>query len=218
MKRHAPATARNAAPLAAVLAAELPAHGVVLEVAAGTGEHAVFMARRFPSLAWQPSDRAPDALRSVDAWAREADCANLLPAIALDGAARDWPIAQAAAVVCINMVHISRWAATVGLFRGGAKILPRGAPLILYGPYREDGLDTAPSNLAFDRSLRERDPAWGLRTVAAIDRLAARWGFERTRRHEMPANNLVLVYRRGEGQGSGQSRLEEIGGTGVQRR
>ena len=196
MKRHAPATARNSEPLAEVLAGELPNEGLVLEIASGTGEHAVFMARRFPALDWQPSDCATDALHSVDAWAQEAGLANLRPAIALDAAAGDWPVESADAVLCVNMVHISPWQATVGLFEGAGRVLASGAPLILYGPFVEDDVETAPSNLAFDESLKARDPAWGLRDVADLDALAEARNLHRTARHEMPANNLVLVYRK----------------------
>lgn len=196
MKRHAPATARNSQPLAEVLARELPASGLVLEVASGTGEHAVFMARRFPALDWQPSDCATDALHSVDAWAQEAGLANLRPAIALDAAAGEWPIEAADAVLSVNMVHISPWEATVGLFAGAGRLLPAGAPLILYGPFIEDGVETAPSNRAFDQGLKARDPRWGLRDLADVDALSTVRHFHRTARHEMPANNLVLVYRK----------------------
>ncbi len=196
MKRHAPATARNSEPLAEVLVGELPNEGLVLEIASGTGEHAVFMAKRFPALDWQPSDCATDALHSVDAWAQEAGLANLRPAIALDAAALDWPIETADAVLCVNMIHISPWEATVGLFEGAGRLLPPGAPLILYGPFVEDDVETAPSNLAFDESLKARDPAWGLRQVGDLDALAEARNLHRTARHEMPANNLVLVYRK----------------------
>jgi len=196
VKRHAPATARNSQPLAEVLARELPASGLVLEVASGTGEHAVFMARRFPALDWQPSDCATDALHSVEAWAQDAGLANLRPAIALDAAAGEWPIEATDAVLCVNMVHISPWEATVGLFAGAGRLLPAGAPLIFYGPFIEDGVETAPSNRAFDQSLKARDPRWGLRRVADIDALAISQNLQRTARHEMPANNLVLVYRK----------------------
>ncbi len=196
MKRHAPATARNSQPLAEVLARELPASGTVLEIASGSGEHAVFMARRFPALDWQPSDRDAEALASVDAWAAEARLANLRPAIALDAAAPDWPIVSADALLCVNMLHISPWDAVVGLFAGAGRVLGSGAPLVLYGPFVEPDVETAASNHAFDQSLRQRDPAWGLRSTADLDRLAASHGMTRTARCAMPANNLVLVYRR----------------------
>ncbi|KZY92319.1 SAM-dependent methyltransferase [Erythrobacter sp. HI0077] len=196
LKRHAPATARNSQPLAEVLARELPASGTVLEIASGSGEHAVFMARRFPALDWQPSDRDAEALASVDAWAAEARLANLRPAIALDAAAPDWPNVSADALLCVNMVHISPWDAAVGLFAGAGRVLGSGAPLVLYGPFVEPDVETAASNHAFDQSLRQRDPAWGLRSTADLDRLAAGHGMTRTARCAMPANNLVLVYRR----------------------
>ncbi|MEC8715005.1 MAG: DUF938 domain-containing protein [Pseudomonadota bacterium] len=195
MKRHAPATARNSEPLAEVLAEELPDRGLVLEVASGSGEHAVFLARRFPALDWQPSDVDPEALASVDAWAAEAAVANLRPAITLDAAQANWPIAAADAVLCVNMVHISPWSAAVGLFAGAGRILTSGAPLVLYGPFIEPGRETAPSNLAFDQSLKQRNSEWGLRNTADLDALAADHGLRRTARHAMPANNLVLVYR-----------------------
>ena len=196
MKRHAPATARNSQPLAEVLARELPASGTVLEIASGSGEHAVFMARRFPALDWQPSDRDAEALASVDAWAAEARLANLRPAIALDAAAPDWPIVSTDALLCVNMLHISPWDAVVGLFAGAGRVLGSGAPLVLYGPFVEPDVETAASNHAFDQSLRQRDPAWGLRSTADLDRLAAGHRMTRTARCAMPANNLVLVYRR----------------------
>ncbi|MEE3154294.1 MAG: DUF938 domain-containing protein [Pseudomonadota bacterium] len=195
MKRHAPATARNSEPLAEVLAEELPDRGLVLEVASGSGEHAVFLARRFPALDWQPSDVDPEALASVDAWAAEAAVANLRPAITLDAAQANWPIAAADAVLCVNMVHISPWSAAVGLFTWAGRILTSGAPLVLYGPFIEPGRETAPSNLAFDQSLKQRNSEWGLRNTADLDALAADHGLRRTARHAMPANNLVLVYR-----------------------
>ena len=195
MKRHAPATARNSEPLAEVLAEELPDRGLVLEVASGSGEHAVFLARQFPALEWQPSDVDLEALASVDAWAAEAAVANLRPAIALDAAQANWPIAAADAVLCVNMVHISPWSAAVGLFAGAGRILTSGAPLVLYGPFIEPGRETAPSNLAFDQSLKQRNSEWGLRNTADLDALAADHGLRRTARHAMPANNLVLVYR-----------------------
>ncbi|WP_082851413.1 DUF938 domain-containing protein [Erythrobacter sp. HI0063] len=199
MKRHAPATARNAEPLANVLASELPEKGLVLEIASGTGEHAVFLARRFPQLRWQPSDRDEGALDSIRAWASEAALENIADPILLDTASIEWPIEHADALLCVNMVHISPWEATEGLFAGAAEVLGRGAPLILYGPFIEDGVETAASNLAFDRSLKDRDSRWGLRRLDDLDRLAAKHRFVRTERHAMPANNLVLVYRQTEG-------------------
>lgn len=196
MKRHAPAAGRNSAPIADVLERELPAIGTVLEVASGTGEHALFFARRFPHLQWQPSDPDPGALASIAAWREEEGPHNLLPPQALDAATAGWSVTQADAIVCINMVHISPWTATEGLFTGAAALLPHGAPLVLYGPFIEADVETAESNRAFDASLRSRDPAWGLRDRAALDALAQQAGFDETARYPMPANNLTLVYRR----------------------
>ncbi|EDL48929.1 DUF938 domain-containing protein [Erythrobacter sp. SD-21] len=196
MKRHAPATARNSEPLAEVLAKELPDCGLVLEIASGTGEHAIFMARRFPMLRWQPSDQDASALESIASWAGEAGLANLLEPIDLDASDDTWPIDAADAILCVNMIHISPWSASEGLFRGAAKLLEKGAPIILYGPYLEEGTETVASNLSFDASLKARDAAWGLRSLETVDELAARNGFSRSARHEMPANNLTVVFRR----------------------
>ena len=196
MKRHAPAAERNREPIAAVLTEELPAAGLVLEVASGTGEHAVHFARTYPRLAWQPSDPDAESCASIAAWREEAGLANLLQPLELDASAPPWPIAQADAVLCINMVHISPLAATEGLLAGAAALLAPGAPLILYGPYLEAAVETAPSNLEFDGWLKQRDPEFGLRSAEWLDERAAAHGFARTRRVAMPANNLTLVYRR----------------------
>lgn len=196
-KQHAPATLRNRDPIARVLARELPAHGTVLEIAAGTGEHAVFFAEAFPALHWQPTDPSDEALASIAAYRAEYAGTNLAAPLLLDAAAPEsWPVAQADAIVCINMVHISPWEATLGLFRGAAHLLGRGGgPLILYGPYVEAGIETVPSNLEFDASLKARNPLWGLREAEALDALAAEHGLARSARYALPANNIVLVYR-----------------------
>lgn len=196
-KQHAPATLRNRDPIREVLARELPASGTVLEIAAGTGEHAVFFAERFPALAWQPTDPSPEALDSIAAYRAEYGGTNLAAPLLLDAAdPAGWPVAEAAAIVCINMVHISPWQASIGLFAGAGRVLSSGAPLILYGPYIEDGVETAPSNLDFDASLKARNPLWGLREVAALDALGVQNGFARSARYALPANNIMLVYRR----------------------
>lgn len=196
MKRHAPAVGRNREPIAAVLTEELPAAGLVFEVASGTGEHAVHFARTFPDLQWQPSDPELAARESIAAWRDEEGLPNLLSPLALDAAGADWPLDRADAVLCINMIHISPIAATKGLLAGAARLLAPGAPLILYGPYLEADVETAPSNIAFDLDLKSRNHEWGLRSVEWLDELAQSAGFERTRRVAMPANNLTLVYRR----------------------
>lgn len=196
-KRHAPATLRNRDAITQVLRDVLPETGLVLEVASGSGEHAVHFAAAFPALDWQPSDPDPAALVSIRAWSGEAGLPNILPPLRLDAAAADWPVARADAVLCINMVHISPWSATEGLMRGAGALLPPGGVLYLYGPFLRADVPTAPSNLAFDRSLRAGDPRWGLRALADVTRLAAEAGLALERVVEMPANNLSLVFRRG---------------------
>lgn len=196
-RRSAPHVARNAEPIAAVLRDVLPGRGLVLEVASGTGEHAVHFARAFPKLLWQPSDPEPAALRSIEAWRAEAGLFNLLPAVSLDARAAEWPVSNADAIVAINMVHISPWSATAGLMRGAGRLLAPGAPLYLYGPYRRAGIETAPSNEAFDESLKARDPEWGLRDLEAVAEAAAAHGFALERVVEMPANNLSVIFRKG---------------------
>ncbi len=197
MKQHAPATLRNREPIAEVLARELPAGGTVLEIAAGTGEHAVFFAEAFPALHWQPSDPSPEALASIAAYRADYSGSNLAAPLLLDASMPEtWPVTEADAIVCINMVHISPWEATIGLFAGAARLLAAsGGPLILYGPYLEADVETAPSNLDFDASLKARDSRWGLRNTAEIDRLAARYALADRARYALPANNIMLVYR-----------------------
>lgn len=195
-RQFAPATQRNREPILAVLRDVLPASGLVLEVASGSGEHAVHFAAAFPDLVFQPSDPDPAALASIDAWVAKSGLPNLRPAIRLDATARDWPVARADAVLCINMVHISPWAATEGLVRQAARLLPAGGPLYLYGPYRQGGVPLAPSNAVFDDSLRRRNPKWGLRELEAVAELAAAAGFGEPQVTAMPANNLSVVFRK----------------------
>ncbi|TMJ19562.1 MAG: DUF938 domain-containing protein [Alphaproteobacteria bacterium] len=196
-RQSAPHVERNAGPIAEVLRDVLPARGLVLEIASGTGEHVVHFAREFPKLLWQPSDPAAAALRSIDAWRAEAGLFNLLPAVSLDARARDWAVAQADAILCINMVHISPWAATEGLMRGAGRLLAPGAPLYLYGAYRQSGVETAPSNEAFDESLKARDGEWGLRNLEDVVAEAEGHGFALESVTPMPANNLSVVLRKG---------------------
>lgn len=195
-KRHAPATLRNRDAIAAVLADWLPAAGTVLEIASGSGEHVVHFAEVFPSLDWQPSDPDPAGLTSIAAYRAEAGLANIAPPVALDAASAVWPVDRAGAILCINMVHISPWEATLGLFAGAARLLASGAPLIVYGPYIEPDVPTVTSNLAFDDSLRSRNPAWGLRGTDAVKAAAADAGLAFAERRAMPANNLMLLFRR----------------------
>jgi len=196
VKRHSPATARNREPIAGVLRDVLPERGLVLEVASGAGEHAVFFARLFPQLIWQPTDPDPDALRSIEAHLADAALPNLREPVTLDAAAETWSIGAADAILCINMVHISPWAATVGLMRGAGRLLSAGGPLILYGPYRRAGVATAQTNEAFDSSLKARNGEWGLRDLEDVAAEAERQGLRLERVIEMPANNLALVFRK----------------------
>lgn len=193
-KRHAPATVRNRDAIADVLETVLPSSGTVLEVASGTGEHVVHFAQRFPQLVWQPSDYSDLSLPSIAAWVAEAGVGNVLPPVPLDASAADWPVPSAAVILCINMIHISPWAATQGLMAGAGRLLPAGAPLYLYGPFLRDGVETAPSNLAFDQSLKERDLTWGLRNLADVSALAAQHGLTLDRVIEMPANNISVIF------------------------
>ena len=192
-----PATARNTAPILEVLKAHLPARGRVLEVASGAGEHAAAFARALPGLQWTPSDPSAEARASIAAWADAAALPNLRPPLALDMTDEaGWPNGPVEAVVCINMVHISPWTATEGLMRLAGRVLRRpGGLLVLYGPYREPELELAPSNAAFDASLKSRNPAWGLRDRTEVEAAAKAGGLVLTRRVEMPANNLMLLFR-----------------------
>lgn len=194
-KRHAPATLRNRDAILAVLGEALPSSGLVLEVASGSGEHAVHFAAALPALDWQPSDPDPAALASIEAWRAEVGLPNLRTPMLLD-AAGDWPIDRADAILCINMTHISPWAATVGLFAHGARLLQTGVPLILYGPYFQADVAPAASNVEFDASLRARDPRWGIRALEDVAALATARGFALDRVQAMPANNLTLIFRR----------------------
>ncbi|HEV2748821.1 MAG TPA: DUF938 domain-containing protein [Allosphingosinicella sp.] len=195
-RRSAAHVARNAGPIAEVLRGILPDEGLVLEVASGSGEHALYLARAFPHLLWQPTDADPVALRSVAAWRAADGLPNLLAPVYLDAAGESWPVDSAAAILCINMVHISPWSATQGLLAGAGRVLTPGSPLYLYGAYRRQGVATAASNEAFDRSLRERNPAWGVRDLEDVVAEAAEHGLELASVVEMPANNLSVVFRR----------------------
>ena len=195
-RRSAPAALRNREPIAEVLGEWLPPSGLVLEIASGTGEHAVFFAERFPKLEWQPSDMHPGALQSIAAWRAAAGLPNVRPPLVIDASRPDWPIEQADALLSINMVHISPWQSALGLLDGAARLLPAGAPLILYGPWLGAAFPTAPSNRDFDADLRRRDPEWGLRRVEDFAAAAGERGIELIETRQMPANNLMLRLRR----------------------
>ncbi len=187
---------RNCRPILDVLRQVLPAKGLILEVASGGGQHAAFFAPQFPALTWQPSDPQAVARASIQAWADAIKCPNLRPPLELDATAAAWPIDKADAVVCINMIHIAPWEATLGLLRGCARILPAGGVLYLYGPFRRDGQHTAPSNATFDADLKSRDPRWGVRDVGEVAAVAAAQGLGAPVIIPMPANNLSVVFRR----------------------
>lgn len=195
--RSSPAALRNREPIADTLAPFLPDSGRVLMIAEGSGEHAVHFAARFSSLTWLPSDPDPQARGSIEAHRTDAGLANLEAAIDLDAAAQDWPIRGSfEAITCINMIHISPWASTEGLLRGASKSLADGGVLYLYGPYRRGGVPLAPSNAAFDESLKSRNADWGLRELDDVVALANRYGLALRLVEEMPANNLSVIFRR----------------------
>ena len=191
-----PAVARNRDPILAVLRRFLPDQGTVLEIASGTGEHAAYFAVQLPHVIWHPSDVDPEALASIEAHRAAANAPNLRAPATLDVTAPAWPVPHADALVSMNMIHISPWTAAQGLMAGAARLLEAGAPLYLYGPFKENGEHTAPSNAAFDASLRARDPQWGVRDLGDVRALAAGHGFDFVERVAMPANNLSLVFRR----------------------
>ena len=194
---YAPAAARNRESILDVLRRHLPSRGLVLEVASGSGEHVAHFAQSSgPDLIFQPSDPDRSARASIDAWASALHLGNIRPAIGLDVTSDRWPISYADVVLCINLIHIAPWSAAVGLMRGATGILPRGGVLFLYGPFRRTGRHTAPSNEAFDRDLRTRNPAWGVRDLEAVATLAGAHGFAQHVVEEMPANNLSVIFLR----------------------
>jgi hypothetical protein len=195
VKRYAPATERNRDVIAETLLNVLPAEGVVLEIASGTGEHAVHFAQLFPGITWQPSDPDPIAIASINAWRGDCAVPNVRSAMLLDASA-DWTIAHADAIVCINMAHISPWAATVGLLRNAARLLPQSAPLFIYGPFRQRDVPLAEGNASFDAALRQQNAEWGLRYVEDITKEARDVGLALDQIIPMPSNNLSLIFCR----------------------
>lgn len=198
-RRFAPAVERNRDPILEVLRRTLPATGAVLELASGTGEHAAHFATNLAHLAWQPSDADPSALDSIDAWRASANVGNLAAPLVIDASTRDWPLPHdfsPMAVVSINMIHISPWTAARGLIRGAGRLLKPGGVLFFYGPFKLSGHHTAPSNADFDRSLRARNPDWGVRDLDDVTALALRHGFDHAETVAMPANNLSVIFRK----------------------
>ena len=199
LRQYSPSTARNREPILTVLQRVLPPDARVLEIASGSGEHAVHVARAIPGLTWQTSDPDPDARASIAAWIDAERLTNVLPPRLIDVREHAWGVEGEApydAIVAINMIHISPWEATLGLLAGAARLLRSGGVLYTYGPYMRDGRHTPPSNAAFDASLKARDSSWGVRDVADIEREALLQGLTLQEIVEMPANNLSLVFVR----------------------
>ena len=192
---HSPAVARNRQPILEILLEVLPDRARVLEVASGSGEHALYFAAAAAGWSWQPSDPNPHALASVAAWREAAGVDNLLEPLQLD-VTSEWPAQHFDAVVAINLLHISPWTVTEVLMAGAGKQLAPGGVLFLYGPFQRNGRHTSPSNAAFDADLRARDPRWGIRDLDDVRAEAGRHGLVLDRVVTMPANNLSAVFRR----------------------
>jgi hypothetical protein len=196
LRLHAPAALRNRDLIVDVLQDHLPAQGLLLEIASGSGQHCLRFGERLPRHVIQPSDPSPQARASINAWIASSGLANVRPALDIDASLPDWPVDQAAAVLCINMIHISPWRATTGLFAGAAKYLSPGGLLYTYGPYMQGGAHTSKSNAGFDADLRRENPEWGVRSIEALSELAAACGFSAPQITQMPANNMSLIFTR----------------------
>lgn len=188
---------RNKQPISEILSRVLPATGTLLEIASGSGQHVVHFAACLPHLTFQPSDVDPSNLASIRAWRDETRLANVLQPLDLDVRAPDWGIGSVEAIFNANMIHISPWACAIGLFQGAARHLVKNGVLVLYGPFHIDGKATAPSNAVFDADLRHRDPSWGVRDLGQVTALAEQSGLMLEERVEMPANNQMLIFRKG---------------------
>lgn len=201
-KKHAPAALRNREPILDVLQDCLPDHGTILEIASGSGQHATYFIQHLPNHYWQPSDPDPKSRDSISAWWWDVQLNNILPPLNIDAQEDIWPVERTdlplpiAAIVCINMVHISPWESTVGLMKGAARILPKDGILYLYGPYKVEGQHTAPSNELFDISLRDQNPDWGIRDLSEIKSLAQEHGLTFVKTVDMPANNMSVIFRK----------------------
>ena len=195
-RRDAPATHRNREPILDVLRRWLVEPALVLEIASGTGQHAVYFTKELPHLSWQPSDQDADALASIESWVAEEGGGNVAAPIELDASAASWPIDRADAIFNANMIHISPWAVAEGLFAGAGRVLPMGGLLFLYGPFFVEGEATAPSNTSFDEDLRRRNAEWGIRDLEAVTALASENGLSRVESCDLPANNKLIVFRK----------------------
>jgi hypothetical protein len=191
-----PAAERNKQPILDVLRRVLPASGIVLELAAATGQHVEHFARALPNLIWQPSDFDTEHLATLQERVRRAKLANLLPPLRIDVTEADWPITQVTAIYNANMIHISPWSVTLGLFSGAGRLLSPGAVLVTYGPYSVDGQHISDSNRTFDESLKSRNASWGVRDIGEVSAVAGEYGFSLEQRVQMPANNFTLIWRK----------------------
>ena len=203
MRRSSPSAQRNRDPILQVLRRHGPRDGLVLEIASGTGEHATYFAEHLGlDVVFQPSDPNLEARTSCAAWVAAANLPNLRMPVEIDVSTQDWwqvhagSVPPLAAILCINMIHIAPWSAAEGLMRGAGHLLPPGGLLILYGPYRRNGMHTAPSNEAFDWDLRARNPDWGVRDLETVTELAEANGLSLQHIEPMPANNFTVIFRR----------------------
>ena len=198
VRRFAPAAERNRGPILEALRRLVPNGARVLEVASGTGQHAAHFAAALPTTRWQPSEADPGALASIAAWAAIEGASNVCEPVVVDAASPDWPVGVFDVLYCSNLVHIAPWSCALGLLRGAGRHLSPGGLLVLYGPFRLDGRHTSESNVAFDRALRARDPRWGVRDLREVEEKAAERGLRFREKVQLPANNLVVVFERGD--------------------
>lgn len=201
-RKHAPSIERNKDPILAVLKTYLPDHGTVLEIASGSGQHAIHFIKHLPNHYWQPSDPDRESRNSIRDWWWKVQLNNILPPMNIRTDDDIWAVEQeqlplpVSAIVCINMIHIAPWEASIGLMKGAERILPAGGILYLYGPYKIDGKHTAPSNELFDVSLHSRNPKWGVRDLADVKKLAQNHSLEFVETVKMPANNLSVIFKK----------------------
>jgi len=196
LRLQAPAAQRNRDLIADVLAKTIRPDGLILELASGSGEHCLRFAERFPGAVLQPSDPSPRARASIDAWAQSSGLTNIRPALDLDASLAAWPLESADAMICINMIHIAPWEATLGLFKGAATYLTHAGTLFTYGPYMRDGAHTSDGNRSFDADLRAENPRWGIRSIEALTEVAQDNGISAPEIVAMPSNNFCLIFKK----------------------